>query len=207
MQFREAKGVIQVLAYAGYDKARRRAKVKLLGSFNRHSFKLTDTLKTNVTVEQYEEIQSYIRKIQLSDAIKMYQSKLDTLAGDLERIGCMIAAGTVTVTPEQSATVRQAWKKLSRELPAPSAEPAPPSAVAEKQAPAPVPPILAGGTDAPTPPPVGQVVTFPAKPAVSVRDALKSGKFEFGKNGRWTGGQLTPELREMVATHGGKIDE
>ncbi|MBF0307412.1 MAG: hypothetical protein HQL41_17400, partial [Alphaproteobacteria bacterium] len=47
--------MVQVVAYNGYDKARRRAKVKLLGSFDRHTFEMTDTLKKNVTVEQMEE--------------------------------------------------------------------------------------------------------------------------------------------------------
>ncbi|EQD77172.1 hypothetical protein B1A_03087, partial [mine drainage metagenome] len=36
MQFREQANKIQVLAYRGYNKEKRRAEVKMLGSFDRY---------------------------------------------------------------------------------------------------------------------------------------------------------------------------
>ena len=62
MQFREAKGRIQVLAYTGYDKEKRRSVVQLLGSMDKYDLKPTDTLLERMTDEQKKELQSYIEK-------------------------------------------------------------------------------------------------------------------------------------------------
>lgn len=53
----------------------------------------------------------------------------------------------------------------------------------------------------------GVVVHFLDKPLDDVRDALKNGGGFTYKKGRWTGGQLTAELREMVVKAGGAINE
>ena len=62
MQFREAKGRIQVLAYAGYDKEKRRSVVQLLGSIDKYDLTPTDTLLERMTDEQKQELQAYIDK-------------------------------------------------------------------------------------------------------------------------------------------------
>lgn len=62
MQFREAKGRIQVLAYAGYDKEKRRSVVQLLGSMDKYTLEPTDQLLERMTAKQKEELQEYIKK-------------------------------------------------------------------------------------------------------------------------------------------------
>ena len=62
MQFREAKGRIQVLAYAGYDKEKRRSVVQLLGSIDKYTLEPTDKLLEKMTDEQKQELQAYINK-------------------------------------------------------------------------------------------------------------------------------------------------
>ena len=62
MQFKEQKGRVQVLAYDGYDKEKRRAIVKMLGSFDRYTYSPSVGLLENLTDEQMMELQSEIEK-------------------------------------------------------------------------------------------------------------------------------------------------
>ena len=92
MQFREAKGRIQVLAYAGYDKEKRRSVVQLLGSMDKYDLKPTDTLLERMTDEQKKELQSYIgRERQLRDeaskrgTARYLHSQIKTVADSLTK--------------------------------------------------------------------------------------------------------------------------
>ena len=67
MQFKEQKGRVQVLAYSGYDKEKRRAIVKMLGSFDRYNYSPSVGLLENLTDEQRMELQSEIEKRRQSD--------------------------------------------------------------------------------------------------------------------------------------------
>lgn len=66
MQFREQGKRIQVLAYRGYDKEKRRAQVKLLGSFDRYGFGMSDGLMDNLTDDEKLELQSHIENMRQS---------------------------------------------------------------------------------------------------------------------------------------------
>jgi len=92
MQFREAKGRIQVLAYAGYDKEKRRSVVQLLGSIDKYDLTPTDTLLERMTDEQKKELQSYIgRERQLRDeaskrgTARYLHSQIKTVADSLTK--------------------------------------------------------------------------------------------------------------------------
>ena len=78
MQFKKQGNRVQVLAYRGYDKVKRRAIVKMLGSYDVHSYEMTDGLLDNMTAEEKEELQSYIEKERQSDQkeIRQYNVKL-----------------------------------------------------------------------------------------------------------------------------------
>lgn len=60
MQFRKVGGKIQVVEYAGYDKEKKRSVVKMVGTLDRYSLRITDELKSKLTAEQEKEIQQYI---------------------------------------------------------------------------------------------------------------------------------------------------
>lgn len=70
MQFKEQKGRVQVLAYDGYDKEKRRAIVKMLGSFDRYDYSLSVGLLEKMTVEQKTELQSEIDRRRQSDKLE-----------------------------------------------------------------------------------------------------------------------------------------
>lgn len=66
MQFRPQGNRVQVLAYRGYNKEKRRAEVKLLGSFSRTDFSLSDGLFDALTDGEKEELQSHITAMRQS---------------------------------------------------------------------------------------------------------------------------------------------
>ena len=61
MQFKKVGGKIQVLAYRGYDNQKKRAITRMLGSMSAYTFTPTDGLLDSMTVEEREELQSYIQ--------------------------------------------------------------------------------------------------------------------------------------------------
>ena len=60
MQFKRQGRRVQVLAYRGYDKEKRRAIVKMMGSIDVYSYEPSDGLIENLTDEEKTELQSYI---------------------------------------------------------------------------------------------------------------------------------------------------
>lgn len=60
MQFKKRGNKIQVLAYEGYDKEKRRSIVKAKGTLCAYTFKPSEGLIDNLTDKQKEELQSYI---------------------------------------------------------------------------------------------------------------------------------------------------
>ena len=60
MQFKRQGRRVQVLAYRGYDKEKRRAIVKMMGSIDVYSYEPSDGLIEILTEEEKTELQSYI---------------------------------------------------------------------------------------------------------------------------------------------------
>ena len=60
MQFKRQGRRVQVLAYRGYDKEKRRAIVKMMGSIDVYSYEPSGGLIENLTDEEKTELQSYI---------------------------------------------------------------------------------------------------------------------------------------------------
>lgn len=77
MQFRRAKNRIQVLAYRGYDKEKKRSIIKMLGSFDAETFEYPDSLTNDMTVDEKEELQSYIESMRHSN--RNFLLKIETL--------------------------------------------------------------------------------------------------------------------------------
>ena len=86
MQFREQGKRIQVLAYRGYDKTKKRAKIELLGSFGRYSFDMSDGLMNKLTVNEKNELLSHIETIRQSDEKSSRQSGVKYLASQINKV-------------------------------------------------------------------------------------------------------------------------
>ena len=66
MQFKPQGRRVQVLAYAGYDKDKKRAIVKMLGSYDSYNLEPSDGLINNLTDEQKTELQSHFEEVRQS---------------------------------------------------------------------------------------------------------------------------------------------
>ena len=77
MQFKRQGRRVQVLAYRGYDKEKRRAIVKMMGSIDVYSHELSDGLVENLTDEERIELQSYIETERQAEEkrIRLYSAK------------------------------------------------------------------------------------------------------------------------------------
>lgn len=61
MQFKRQGRRVQVLAYTGYDKEKRRAVVQMLGSYDAFSHEPSDGLFERLTADQKQELQSHLK--------------------------------------------------------------------------------------------------------------------------------------------------
>lgn len=93
MQFRQSGNRIQVLAYRGYDKEKRRATVKLLGSFDRYSFSMSDGLLSNLADDEKTELQSHIESIRQSAHIQHRQAMTTNIDSHIKSASDCLTAG------------------------------------------------------------------------------------------------------------------
>ena len=93
MQFKEQKGRVQVLAYEGYDKEKRRAIVKMLGSFDRYDYSLSVGLLEKLTVEQKEELQSEIDRRRQSHDKAMRQGAILYSDSRIKEYAAIVSSG------------------------------------------------------------------------------------------------------------------
>lgn len=86
MQFRPQGNRVQVLAYRGYDKEKKRAQVKLLGSFDRYGHVLSKNLWYILTEAERVELSSYIEKLRESYDEKMRIYGIESLASQIQNV-------------------------------------------------------------------------------------------------------------------------
>ena len=134
MQYREQGDRIQVLAYRGYNKEKKRAEVKMLGSYNRYSFKTTDGLLEAMTDDEKKEFtvhlenerlssevsnrlyrfkETYSHILYASDCIKNYGMTFDAskvTAADAEAIHATLKAMTKTLEDAGHPAPKRAYK-------------------------------------------------------------------------------------------------
>lgn len=120
MQFRRQANKIQVLAYRGYDKVKRRAIVRMLGSFDRYTFELSDGLMDNLTDDEKEELTSYIEKLRQSYEERKRREAMSSAVEGMAEAGKLIESGMTfdvsRLDGQQATIVWQAIKALESEL-------------------------------------------------------------------------------------------
>ena len=116
MQFREAKGRIQVLAYAGYDKEKRRSVVQLLGSMDKYDLKPTDTLLERMTDEQKKELQSYIEKERQLRAEASKRRAARYLHSQIKTVADSLTTGVYEPDADWTAELYQAIDELTAKM-------------------------------------------------------------------------------------------
>ena len=116
MQFKEQKGRVQVLAYSGYDKEKRRAIVKMLGSFDRYTYSPSVGLLENLTDEQMMELQSEIEKRRQSDSRKIQQDAISYSDSRIKLYADIVSSGEYDIPPEKADQIWEAMELLARSL-------------------------------------------------------------------------------------------
>lgn len=116
MQFKRVKGKIQVLAYRGYDKEKRRAIVKMLGSIDAYNYSMSDGLQDAMTVEEKEELQSYIESLRQSDKDKALQYMTEGLHRSIKQVSDSLATGRHYMTDDISNRLYAAIDELQKAM-------------------------------------------------------------------------------------------
>ena len=116
MQFKEQKNKVQVLAYEGYDKEKRRAIVKMLGSFDRYDYSLSVGLLERLTVEQKKELQSEIEKRRQSDDKRMNSYIISDSHSRINKIADIISSGEYDSQAIMADKIWEAMDLLARSL-------------------------------------------------------------------------------------------
>lgn len=116
MQFKEQKNKVQVLAYEGYDKEKRRTIVKMLGSFDRYDYSLSVGLLERLTVEQKKELQSEIEKRRQSDDKRMNSYIISDSHSRINKIADIISSGEYDSQAIMADKIWEAMDLLARSL-------------------------------------------------------------------------------------------
>ena len=114
MQFKPQGRRVQVLAYAGYDKDKKRAIVKMLGSYDSYNLEPSDGLINNLTDEQKTELQSHFGEVRQSREKESLQLSAKYTASGLRRVAQALESGAFEPTQEWVDEVVASVKVLTR---------------------------------------------------------------------------------------------
>ena len=90
MQFKKVGKRIQVLAYRGYDTEKRRAVVKMLGSFDAYTHETPAELLDNLSDEEKAELKDYISGLKQQSSERYEQILISHLGRDVVKVAGLI---------------------------------------------------------------------------------------------------------------------
>ena len=116
MQFKRQGRRVQVLAYRGYDKEKRRAIVKMMGSIDVYSYEPSDGLIENLTDEEKTELQSYIEteRQAAEKRSRLYSAK--SAASRIKEVADTIKAGDFEPSEAWAADTWAAIEALTKAM-------------------------------------------------------------------------------------------
>ena len=116
MQFKRQGRRVQVLAYRGYDKEKRRAIVKMMGSIDVYSFEPSDGLIENLTDEEKTELQSYIETERQAAEKRTRQYFANSAASRIKEVADTIQGGDFEPSEAWAADTWAAIEALSKAM-------------------------------------------------------------------------------------------
>ena len=90
MQFKKVGKRIQVLAYRGYDTEKRRAVVRMLGSFDAYTYETPAELLDNLSDEEKAELKDYISSLKQQSSEQYEQMLISHLGRDVVKVAGLI---------------------------------------------------------------------------------------------------------------------
>lgn len=116
MQFKKVGDRIQILAYVGYDKEKRRAKVQMVGSLRAYSPFIDDELRSKLNDEQLKEIQAYIDEKKEADLFESDKFALEYLPNSLNRGARLIRDERFCIDEKNAHAIFAAIDELKKAL-------------------------------------------------------------------------------------------
>ena len=114
MQYKKTGRKVQVHAYRGYDKEKRRAIVKMLGSYDAYTYELSDGLLDNLTAEEREELQSHIEAERQETEKRNRQYSAQWIDRRMCDAADSIEAGEYELTEAQVIAIWSAMDRLAK---------------------------------------------------------------------------------------------
>lgn len=117
MQFKRVGKKIQVLAYRGYDKEKRRSIVQLLGTLNAYTLEPSTGLLDSLTTEEEKELQSYKENVRLEDKKHYDSNSVLSIASRIDVVSILLETPeNYTIDEEWGGRVWDSMEKLQKAL-------------------------------------------------------------------------------------------
>lgn len=116
MQFKKVGDRIQILAYVGYDKEKRRAKVQMLGSMGAYMPYIDDDLRLKLTPEQLDEVQAYIDQKKEKESFENDKLSLEYMSTSLNRHSRIIRDERFELSEDKANAIFEALDEVKKAL-------------------------------------------------------------------------------------------
>lgn len=118
MQFRKQGRRIQVLAYRGYSREKKRAVVKLLGSFDAYSLSVPDELTSSLSDDERSKLQSHIDSLRQTRTSSVQQFSLGNLPRHIKELSDSLTSGKLEchMNEQYASELHEAFASLTKAL-------------------------------------------------------------------------------------------
>lgn len=115
MQFKEQGGKVQVLLYTGFDEAKNAPIVRIVGSFDKYTYKPSPGLLDKLSLEQRDELDAECNRRRQAALALNRQHYINSLAANI-RGACDSLDNNAALTPQQSDEIWDAMADLVRAM-------------------------------------------------------------------------------------------
>jgi hypothetical protein len=115
VQFKEQGGKVQVLLYTGFDEARNAPIVRIVGSFDKYTYKPSPGLLDKLSLEQRDELDAECNRRRQAALALNRQHYINSLAANI-RGACDSLDNNAALTPQQSDEIWDAMAELVRAM-------------------------------------------------------------------------------------------
>jgi hypothetical protein len=115
VQFKEQGSKVQVLLYTGYDDVKKSPIVRIVGSFDKYSYKPSPGLLDKLTMAQRDELEAECNRRRKAAVSLNRQHYINSLAANI-RGACDSLDNHAALTPQQSAEIWDAMAELVRAM-------------------------------------------------------------------------------------------
>jgi hypothetical protein len=115
VQFKEQGGKVQVLLYTGFDEAKNAPIVRIVGSFDKYTYKPSPGLLDKLSIEQRDELEAECNRRRQAALALNRQHYINSLAANI-RGACDSLDNNAALTPQQSDEIWDAMADLVRAM-------------------------------------------------------------------------------------------